>query len=347
MPCISCHVGGSSRLSAVGRDFQLRGHRFKGETAPGDWTRALRDYASLAAKLRYSDRQSAPAAYKFQTASLFAGGPLSPKTSFFTEAVGYDVLPNGTEARNTLQDAYAQYVDTPDADRFWWARAGNLYPYAAYSLDGGGRLPLSRPRLLSDRSGGLAPALQRRGVGFSGGWSGGRTRLEAGVTRAEGAETLERTEQFLSLESDWDAHGSGIGLLTRGGWNDTAAAGGARVGSAHRFTQGGLVGRWHGPKHLMQGAFLSTLARDGAGVRRSSGDYLLEAGVNLLTETTGFVRYDDVTGAVAAAGPRTRTIAFGVTQRVPNSGRVVFEFADYRAMGRRTRSLQVDLLLMY
>jgi hypothetical protein len=35
LECSSCHFGGTSRLTALGRDFQIRGHRLRGDQGIG------------------------------------------------------------------------------------------------------------------------------------------------------------------------------------------------------------------------------------------------------------------------------------------------------------------------
>jgi hypothetical protein len=340
LPCLSCHVGGSSRLTQLGRDFQQRGHQLQGGSGKSVRTLALLDYATLSAKFRHSEKQDGPTSSQLQTGSLLAGGPLTSRLGFFAEYMWHDRLADG-RSTSGLMDAYAQYVSSRDADRFWWARAGNIYPYAVYMMGGGGRAPLSRPRLITDELGGVAPPLMRRATGISGGYYGGKGwQFEGGVQQGDGAEGASRAESFFTVERDFDEFGTAVGLMGRTGWNDTGSV------PATRFSQAGILARWADEKYGLSGAYLMTRGRDAVNnVRRPDGFYL-EANANVLPETTAFLRYDDVTPNSVTAS-RSHTLAGGVTQRIPGTGRVVFEVWDYRIGNARQRTFQLDLLLMY
>lgn len=215
LPCLSCHVGGSSRLNELGRDFQMRGHRLKID-APAQPLRWMDfpGYVSLSTKLRHADRTDRPAYSHFQTGSVFAGGPLTRHLGFFGEYIAYDRLPGTGKAMSGLQDAYVQYVSAPTADRFRYLRVGNLHPYALYATGTGGRFPLTRARALTAKLGGLIPEWNRRAFGVSGGYVGpSEVRLEAGIQRGAEETFLRRPDLFFTAEKNLDAHGSGIGIL--------------------------------------------------------------------------------------------------------------------------------------
>lgn len=336
LACMSCHVGGSSRLNALGRDFQQRGHRLRGEGEGLARGYALLDYTTFAAKFRHSQQNQGQDSSRIQTSSVLSGGPLSPRLSYFAEYLVYDRLATGS-ADSGLMDAYVQYVSSPDTAQFWWARAGNLYPYAVYMMGGGGRVPLSRPRLITDRPGGAAPALMRRAVGISTGFSGGAGwQFEGGLTRAEGDGGAE---SFLTVEYAPDPSGSAVGLIGRNGRV-------ASNGSSSPYSQSGLLARWTDGKYTLSGAYLKTWGRDPSGIPRQPDGYYLEASANVLAETTTFLRYDTVPTTRVGVS-RSHTLTGGVTQRIPGTGRVVFEVGDFQVGSVRQRTFQVDLLLMY
>ena len=151
--------------------------------------------------------------------------------------------------------------------------------------------------------------------------------------------SFARPDLFASLEKNVDDAGSGFGVYGRSGWRGTEVV-------KSRFTETGLFGRWLNERYTLTGAVFGARTRDDGGTPRRPTGYFLETSANVLAETTGYGRFDDVAGALPG-GPRSRGIALGVTQRVPGSGRVVLEYADSLTGAGPPRSVVLDIVLMY
>lgn len=342
LPCMSCHVGGSSRLNQLGRDFQLRGHRLKmdGPTQPLRWS-DIPGYISLSTKLRHADRTGQQEYSQFQTGSLMGGGPLTKNVSFFGEYVMYDRLPGGTKSMSGMMDGYLQYADNPTADNFNYLRVGNVHPYAVYTLGTGGRFPLTRARALTSKLGGIAPEWNRRAFGVSGGYVGaGGVRLEAGIQRGAQATFAQSPDLYLTAEKDLDAHGSQVGIIGSAGSLPTA------IGIDGSYSRAGLMGRYQNERTTLTGTVFTARVRNAQGAMQTPGAWFIEAGHNVMPELTAFARYEDVE-ASAAGTPHVRGVSLGITQRIPNSGRVVLEYGNDLTGIRKTRSVALDFVLMY
>ena len=341
LDCISCHIGGSSSLTELGRDFQMRGHRLKSDSEARIRFADLPGYATFAAKIRHQDKTGRATTDNLQTTGLLVGGPINRSLGFHAEYTLYDRLPYSTDNTSGFLDAYLQYATDTAKDAFWFARVGRLHPYAINALGTGARIPQSRARVVGESLGGLVPSPQRRTLGASGGFSGpGGVRVEAGAQQGVTSDgSFARPDLFASVEKNVDEAGSGFGVYGRSGWRGTETVN-------TRFTETGFFGRWLKERYMLTGAVFGARTRDDGGAARRPTGYFLQASANVLATTTGYVRLDDVAGD-ALAGPRSRGLAVGVTQRVPGSGRVVLEYGDSLTGAGRPRSVVLDLVLMY
>jgi hypothetical protein len=341
MPCSSCHVGGTSRLTAYGHDFQIRGHRTKFEEKFLNW-QTLADYVTVSAKLRYDGETTADQSpLNMQGASLYTGGALSRSLSYYAE---YSLYARNAAASSTrFADAYLQYTGDAGADHFWYARTGRLYPFTIYAADAGGRPTISQPRLVGDKLAGFIPSLQSRTFGVSAGYADGRGgRVEAALTSGSGSNDLSslvsQPGAFLTLEKDFDAWGSGVSAYQETGY---VTDGGSR------FSQAGLLGRFVREGFSVTGGVGVASARDvETGEMERPTAYYVEGTRNFLPDTTGFLRYDNLQNHAGSA-PRTQGYALGVTQRIPNRGKVALEYAHDFAGLKKNHTLYLDTLLMY
>jgi hypothetical protein len=341
LTCASCHIGGTSRLTELGRDFQMRGHRLKSDADSRPNMANVLGYFTLAAKLRHQDKEGVTTSDNLQTSALMAGGPLTRNLGFYAEYTLYDRLPYRTESTSGFLDAYLQYASDTTADSFWFARAGRMHPYAVYALGTGGRIPLSRARVVADSLGGLVPSIQRRTTGVSAGFSGAdgwrvETGSQFGITSGGSAA---RPDVFLAVEKNVDEYGSGVGVYGRSGWRGTDEVNAS-------FTQTGVMGRFLRERYAFTGAYLMARTRDNAGAVARPDGFFVEAATNLQPELTGFLRFDDVAGTGVGAA-RSRGLVLGISQRIPNSGRAVLEFSNPLTGTGQSRSLLLDLVLMY
>jgi len=344
MPCSSCHVGGSSRLTAFGHDFQIRGHRTKFEEKFLNW-KTLEDYVTVSAKLRYSgdatSKTNAQSPLNMQDSSLYTGGALSRAWSYYAEYNLY--TRNGAPSDTRFADAYLQYTGGAGADHFWYMRTGRLYPFTIYAADAGGRPSISRPRLVSDNLAGFIPALEDRMFGVSSGISDSRGgRVEVAVTNGssdgEPSGMASQPGGYLTLEKDFDLYGSGVGAYFESGH---VSDGG------ESFTQTGLLGRFVQDRFSLTGGFGVAAARDmKTGEMQRPTAFYLEGTRDFLVETTGFLRYDNLQNHTGSA-PRTQGYALGITQRIPKRGKIALEYSHDFAGVKQNHSVFLDTLLMY
>jgi hypothetical protein len=341
MACSSCHIGGTSRLTAYGRDFQIRGHRTKFEEKFLNWS-TLADYVTVSAKLRYNGEAAADQSpLNMQDSSLFTGGALTRSLSYYAEYSLY--ARNAAPSSTRFADAYLQYTGSAGADRYWYARTGRLYPFAIYAADAGGRPTVSRPRLVGDKLAGFIPSLQSRTFGVSGGYADGRGgRVEAAITGGSGEGDItslaSQPGTFLTLEKDVDEWGSGVSAYQETGYVTEGGSG---------FSQTGLLGRFVRDRFTFTGGIGVASARDTkTGRMERPTAYYLEGTRNFLADTTGFLRYDNLQNHAAGA-PRTQGYALGVTQRIPNRGKVALEYAQDFAGVKQNHTVLLDTLLMY
>jgi len=305
------------------------------------WQR-LTDYVTLSVRVRQGSASSGKTTHgDMQQWGAYTGGALTSRLAYFAEYTGYDRAIR-TGRSDGFQDAYLQYADAPTASRFRWARVGRVYPFAVYDARAGGRVALSRPRILSERMGGFLPELQRRSFGISGGLSQrgtGGPNIEMALL-STGDSFASRADTYLTLEQNFDPNGSGVTLLRRDGFQPGRD-------SSDRYSQNGIFGRFAREAFFFSGAFLVGEGKDSARRLRQPTGGFLEAARNIRTETTAFLRYDSVQSVSGSAGPRTEGLALGISQRIPNRGRAVIEFSDNFRGSSQRGSVLLDILLMY
>jgi hypothetical protein len=97
MPCVSCHFGGTNRLTKTGLDFLVRGHRMKDDEGIKDGGKDLNlmHYLSFASKVRFTANNAAPYnSFDVESLSIYSGGPLSgtkPGTSAYQRQVRFEL----------------------------------------------------------------------------------------------------------------------------------------------------------------------------------------------------------------------------------------------------------------
>lgn len=262
LPCASCHFGGTSRLNAVGRNFQIRGHRLPGDPGPGNG-KGLNVMGHLSLKLRYRDSDAPGAAsdpaFIREVFSLFAGGPLTPGLSYFSQ---YDVGEKSgrSPGKSWFREANVQYNSSLEGGNYGWARVGQITPYAIYAAGGSGRATLSHPRVISDA---LAPghpyAPRHRLFGASAGYvTDNGFRMEGGVLKGDSGGG----GRFLTIEKDMDETGSGVGVY---GYRGRSKFSGA-LSWEDRYTRLGLLGQFVQEVFKISGAWFTGQSRlfDGA-----------------------------------------------------------------------------------
>ncbi len=361
LDCTSCHFGGSNRLTRMGLDFLVRGHRMKDDQgiAKGDKSLNVLDYMSFSSKVRYTANNSSPyTAFDVESFSIYTGGPLSGGFSYFVEYYlherGKAASSTGgqvdTATRSKLADAYLQWNSAPQGDAYYYVRAGQIYPYAVYVNGSGGRLSISRPTVIDgDLGGGNLYTPRDRAYGLSAGYANGNGyRMEAGIVNSGGtnkranlAEQNTFKDLFLTVEKDLTSELT-FGLYGYNGRINIPAAGSIPQWE-DRFTRYGVFSRYETESLALSAAYFGGQNQVYGGGHRNPDGYYLEAGYNVQPTLTGFARYDHVYNDLGASSRRT-DVTFGVSQRLTDVGRLVLQFSTTTVPGSPyKRQLQAEL----
>lgn len=349
LECNSCHFGGTNRLTQLGRDFLLRGHRLKSDEGikkSSEKGIVLSDYMSLAAKFRYTANNGEPStAFDQESFSIYTGGPLMGKFSYFVEYYFHErggftnatgTSTSTTDYRSKLADAYLHYNTNPQGEQYLWARAGQIYPYAIYNASSGGRTTISRPFVINNNAGGGNLYTPRdRAYGVSLGYVlTTNFRVEAGVVNSGGTNARPNFEEnnnfkdaFLTVEKDFDEYGSGIGVYGyTGKFLVPAVTGPPAVPQwEDSFSRVGVLGQFVREDFEVSGAYFSGQHKVLAGGHRRPDGYYLEGAYNFRHNLTGFARYDHVYNDLGPNG-RTTGATFGISYRLSDVGRAILEF---------------------
>ncbi len=345
MPCVSCHFGGTHRLTKMGNDFLLRGHRTKDDEGITDGGKDLNllKYMSFASKVRFTANNSKPEAtgFEVESFSIYLGGPLSGNFSFFVEQYlherGKTASSTGgetdTAVRTKLADAYLSWSSAPQGDSFTYVRAGQIYPYAIYALSSGGRLSINRPTVINEGQGaGNLFTPRDRAYGVSAGYVNDPRgyRVEAGIVNSGGTNKRANLEEqnafkdtFLTVEKEFDANGSALGLYAYNGRFKINASGSTPAWE-DRFYRLGVFGRYQTEALALSGAFLNGTNQVLAGGHRSPEGYFMELGYSFQPTLTAYGRYDHQYNDLGPTSRRT-DVTLGVSQRLSDVGRVVLE----------------------
>lgn len=327
----------------MGREFQIRGHRLPTDASDAPWL-LLMDYLSFSAKARFTSDGDG-SSVRPQAFGVYLGGPLTKDVSGFVQ---YDPYDRGAGPKSQFGEAYVQYNAASDDDSYGWIRTGRITPYLIYAASGGGRVTLSRPRVIDQPlGGGNQYSPRRRGEGVSAGYAGkSGLRVEAGVVSGSGLANL--SDVFVTVEQHLDRFGSGIGLYGYGGRAAISAVMGPSALPAwqDRFVQWGLLGQYQREDVAISGAvFQSTNRRFDGGKRHPTGFYA-EAAYNLDPGLTSFIRYDhkdnDLTGTRPNAGA-----VIGLTYRLPDRGRAVIELGGMTTDTGYRRQLSFEVNWLY
>jgi len=358
MACTVCHFGGTNKLTPFGRDFLWRGQRMQGsgdeEMSDGDFKMA--DYMSFASKVRLmSDKDASPSTeFDVEALSIYSGGPVDKNFSYFFEFYlherGKESNSGGTgtvdtATREKLAEAYLFYNSDPDADTYWFARAGSWTPRVIHTASTGGRLSVSRPSILNDNAGGNLYTPRDRFYGATVGFvSKGKVFSEFGVTNGGGGnarpnqpENNQPKDFFGSVETVLDDEGSTLGFYAYSGEYPVTTP----TAFSDKFTRYGFVGALNRENHVLSGGyFFGENDLSGGGNRQPSG-YFIEGGINSNPETTWFGRYDYTDFDL---GTTKKGFTVGVSRRLSNVGRFVVEVSDMKVSGSsNTQKLTFEL----
>ncbi|GMV88871.1 MAG: hypothetical protein AMXMBFR81_18020 [Chthonomonas sp.] len=352
LPCTSCHFGSTNRLTKFGRDFQWRGYRTADtESLSDDNSPVLTDYLSFASKFRFeSDKDASPKTkFDVEALSIYMGGPLYQNLSFFFEIYlherGKESNSTGTgntdtAVREKLAEAYLFYNSKPDADTYWFARAGSVTPRSIHNLSTGGRNSISRPAVLNDDDGTgnlFTPRDRFYGI-TAGAVHDKKTRFEFGITNGGGGnkrpnqpENNDFKDLFFSVERDLDDDGSYAGVFGYRGRYPVAKPGGpAGQFADQKFDRFGLFAALEKDRFNASAGYFWGKNELEATASRSPKGYFIEGGVNVGPNTTAYGRYDRTDWDT---GTTKTGYAIGLSQRLSSVGRAALELAQSKVTG--------------
>lgn len=249
-----------------------------------------------------------------------------------------------------MAEAYLQYTSAPDANKYFFARAGSFTPRIIHTASTGGRVSVSRPLTWNNNVGGGNLFTPRdRFYGITAGYraEGGIT-AEVGVTNGGGGNARPNLEEqdnmkdvFGSVEYEFDPWGSQLGVYAYKGTFSVVGP----PAFKDDFTSYALIGSFVRDNFELSGAYgwgRNTLA---AGGHRNPTSYYLEGALIVSNDVTLFARYDSFSPDLAA---RTTGGAIGLSYRLNNVGRVVIEGTQTKQTGSPTkRGLMVELNWMF
>lgn len=351
--CSMCHWR-LNRLNQTGRMFLLRGHRMPGDKGWSEDKKDLGDYVTLTSKIRYivdrdrSATENIATEFDIEAFSLYTGGPIEKNWSYFVEQ--YFSERSGTTTRSKLADAYAFYNSDPDDDTWFYARAGQIYPYQIYYYGSGGRLSIGRPSVINDVAGlgnNYTPRDRAYGVsvgrvtqsGFLG---------ELGIINGAGGnktpnirENNNHKDAYLTLEKVLDSNGSSLGAY--------AYKGEFKVSDTFtdKFDRFGLVGNYTNATTSIMGGALWGSHDLVAGGERDAFGYYLEVGKAFDPNWVGFVRYDYYDRDKDDASLKIRGPVIGASYRLGKVGRITTEYKGYKSGSAKDRTLMTEFQWMY
>jgi len=272
--CSMCHWR-VNRLNETGKEFLRRGHRLPGEGSEAEGKAIPIDqYWSLTQKIRFADLENIDPSkntnsrFDVEAFSLYVGGPLDEKYSFFTEQYLHESNKSGAD-REKLAESYLQW-NSSTTDDYTSIRAGQMQPYLLHYHEIGGRLPISRPVVLNDAVASVRvgttsdgaplynifrPRQRNYGIEVAHNWSEQKTYAALGVVNGTGHAPANipfdpngSKDVYLTVEKTFDAAGSSVGLYSY--WGEAVLSPGQSTapqevgGPEVDFRRIGLVGNY-------------------------------------------------------------------------------------------------------
>lgn len=321
LQCYTCHFGGSSRLTAFGRDFYMRGHRTKLETWPGTQNLDLAKYVSIGGEFNFDSAPSgAPASSFSSDYEILAGGPLPDNFSFFV----FSTL--GADA--SVDTGYLSYTTDPSAAAYGFFRAGFIKPTLLKALGGDPAVSIDGPQILNapvfanpadstPNTSGLLDGATGLSAGYhtAGNWTG-----EVGAMNGPAGDgsTTQDTALYASLDKQFDRFGTTVGLFGYSGAFPAVAV----SPYTDNFTR--LIGLATVARGNSEATFAYGIGKDdtGSGGTRSPRGGSFEYAYNVTHNITPFLMYESFT---PDAGLNYKTYTLGASFRLGKIGRVAIE----------------------
>jgi hypothetical protein len=314
----------------------------------------LANYTSFASKLRFEAEKGAtpPTLFDVEALSIYSGGSLYEGYSYFFEIYLHErgsEVGSTTVVREKLAEAYLLYNSNPNSDSFWFVRAGQYTPRIIHTASTGGRVSISRPRVWNDQAGqGNLFTPRDRFYGVTGGFhTNSDLTGEFGVSNGGGGNARPNQPEnngfkdvFGSLEYEFDDHGSSIGVYAhRGQYPATDLPGPPVVTYADDFTRFAVLGSFVRDSFELSGAYSvgrNTNSPSSGGGNRSPSGFYVEGAYLIAPAAALFARYDSWDTDLGTATSKTTGGALGVSYRLSNVGRIVFEGTRRSSGGTNT-----------
>jgi len=345
----------------MGEEFLLRGHRIAGDKgAVADGSKFnFGEYFSFSSKFRFDASSDTDPSTKFnvESLSIYTGGPITDKFSYFVEFYLHETDPfanadgskSSSATRTKLADAYLQWASNPDGDSFWYARAGQVYPYLIYTASSGGRLSVSRPLAINEAFGTPATTLftlRDREYGVTGGFvdTAQGLRFEAGVMNGGGTnkrpnlqEKNNNRELFITAQKTFDAHGSALGAYFARGSFRTLPSPPSILDD--EFTRFAVLGQFVRDRYVLSGGYV--WGNDDL-LPTNPRAYYVEGGYNINPDLTAYARWDSMEGKDGSAGT-TSGPTIGISRRIPHIGRLAVEYQAMTHAGTTSDLFRTEL----
>jgi hypothetical protein len=361
--CNACHATPTWQLTTMGLEFLKNGHRMEAlKVDPKD--QKLDNYLSFIWKGRaYGDTldsqrtglattQKPATNFEQHSFSLYTGGPLSDRFSYFTELYlsentgntsGANVV-QGDAARKKLAEAFLQYNQPLGKDMFLAVRAGEILPGILHVFGVGARSAEQRAIVLNDPLAGSTNTYRpfSRQQGLDATLVG--KNFEAAVGVVDGSSTSVTNSIDADNHKDWfasflysfDANRSAVGVYHYDGQfsnyatqNDFATA----LTYDNKFKKDGILARFIRDKFRVVGAyFLGEETMNLGGTKTKNKGYYGLVDYNFTDSIGVFARLDNLDPNKDIANNETSMAMIGVNgmlyQSDKSGARWNFEYTE-------------------
>lgn len=335
--CNTCHAGPMYKLTPLGADFLRRGHRMSEDEPTVNWGELF----SINTKLRMHDSNAAGrnSTFEVHAFSVYAGGMLSKRMSFFTELYLYEHTGRTTAAinndlgRSKLADAYLMFNSHPDKETFTTVKLGQISPSQMLIYwNVGPRYGETRPYIVNNST--VAPNTYRpfvRNFGIEVAQKVHDFNASIGVVNGTGSSVTnsidnnESKDVYGSADYVFDNQGSAFGVYGyRGKGLITPATGTTWENTFNRV--GGFANYVRGPVNLTSAVTIGTEQIDRTGTETDNLGFLGEAAYEVTEKLAVFGRYDYFDPNRDLDGDHLNGPVLGTTWRFFDLGRATFEW---------------------
>lgn len=316
--CSACHATPTMQLTPMGLDFLKNGHRLEASKADPKEMK-LDNYISFVWKARaYADKSDNKAMSQVQkpatqleqhSFSLYTGGPISDRFSYFTElylnentgsTAGGNIV-QGDAARKKMAEAFIQYNQPISKDTFLAVRGGEILPAILHVFGVGARSAEQRALVINGSNVGSNPYKPfNRQQGFDATLVNKHFEVAVGVlngsANTNAIDADNHKDVFASALFNLDSHESALGVYHYSGQftnyataNDPSTA----ITFDNKFNRTGLLGRFLRDNWRLVGAYFTGKETfSAAGLEAKNKGYYLIADYNFSDSFGMFARTD-------------------------------------------------------